>query len=194
MAGRGREKKDQHDAENESPVTDSIGNECLLGCRRGLLSVEIKPNQQIGAQADTFPAYKHQEEVVGEHQRQHREHEQIQIGEEPVVTTIAMHVASGKNVNQQTDEGDKQRINTAEPIHGETEVRAKTSDLNPCPQVIHDRLSCPQGTVRFESQKESNDGGQADRSTGDDADESLVAHPAANEPVDYGAGKRSEDD
>src|SRR6266542_1647131 len=194
MAGRGREKKDQHDAENETPVTDSIGDECLLGGWRGLIFVEIKPNQQVGAQADTFPTDKHQEEVVGEHQRQHREHEQIQVSKEPVVTAIAMHVTSGKNVNQETDEGDKQRINATEPIHGQTKVRAKTSDLNPRPQVIHDRLRCLQGAIRFEGQKESNDGGQADRSTGDDADESLVALPPANEPVDYGAGKRSEDD
>ena len=194
VAGRGGEEKNQHDTENESPVTDSIGDECLLGGWRGLIFVEIKPNQQVGAQADTFPTDKHQEEVVGEHQREHREHEQIQVCKEPVVTAIAMHVTGGKNVNQQTDESDKQRINATEPIHGQTEVRAKTSDLNPCPQVIHDRLRCPQGAIRFEGQKESSDGGQADGSTGDDADELLVAQPPANEPIDCGAGKRREDD
>src|SRR5256885_648960 len=50
-----------------------------------------------------------------------------------------MHVAGREDVYQKPDEGDKERIDAAQAIHREAEVRAKVSDRDPRPQLIeHD--------------------------------------------------------
>ena len=139
--------KDQHDAENESPVADAVGNEGFLRRRRGFTLVDVETDQQIRAQPDAFPADKHQQEVVREHQRQHREHEQVQIGEETIVAAVTVHVAGGENVNQETDEGDEERVDSAQPIHRQTEVCPEVADVNPGPQMIHDRLRRSQRAI-----------------------------------------------
>ena len=51
-----------------------------------------------------------------------------------------MHVADGKDVNQEADEGDEERVGAAQAIHREPEVSAKVADLNPGPEVIEHRL------------------------------------------------------
>ena len=54
---------------------------------------EVKPDQQVAAQSHAFPADEEQQEVRAEHQDQHEEHEQVEIGEEAVVTAFVRHVA-----------------------------------------------------------------------------------------------------
>src|SRR5207253_7481480 len=49
------------------------------------LAMKVKPNQQVGTKTNAFPTYKHQRVVVPQDQRQHGEHEQVQISEETVV-------------------------------------------------------------------------------------------------------------
>jgi len=63
-----------------------------------------------------FPADKHQQEIVGQHERQHREHEQIQVSEEAIVTIVAVHVARREDVNQQSDKSDEESVNAAQAI------------------------------------------------------------------------------
>ena len=46
----------------------------------GLLVPEA--DQQVGGEADAFPAEEHLQEVVGRHQHQHGEGEERQVGEE----------------------------------------------------------------------------------------------------------------
>src|SRR6185369_9807741 len=98
MSLSGREEKDQHDAEDEAPVADPVGNKRFLRRRTGFFLVDVVTDEQIRAETDAFPADKHQQEIVPEYQRQHREHEKIQISEEPVVTAVPVHVPGGKDV------------------------------------------------------------------------------------------------
>ena len=132
----------------------------------------VVTNQQIGAETHAFPADKHQQEIVRQHQRQHREHEQVQIRKEAIEAAVSVHVADGKDVNQEADEGDEERIGAAQPIHRQTEVSAETADLNPGPEVIEDGFGGTQRAVGLEGEIESDDGGDADRGTGNEADES----------------------
>ena len=50
-----------------------------------------------------------------------------------------MHVADGKDVNQESDKRDEERVGAAQAIHREREVGAKSSDLQPRPDVIEHR-------------------------------------------------------
>ena len=52
-----------------------------------------------------------------------------------------MHVTDGKNVNQKGNESNKQHIDTTEPIHRETKIRAKRTYLYPRPKMIEERTS-----------------------------------------------------
>ena len=54
---------------------------------------EPESDQQIRRQAHAFPADKHQQVVAGQNQRQHEEHEQVQVAEEAVEAAFLPHVA-----------------------------------------------------------------------------------------------------
>src|SRR6185369_11670816 len=138
-----------------SPIAHAVGNERFLSCRRSFVLVQIETNQQIRTEADALPTDKHQKKVVSEHQREHREHEKIQVGEEAIVTAVTFHVAGGENVNQKTDKGNEEHIDAAQTVHGQPEIRAKTSHLYPRPEMIHYRLRGVQRTASFEGEIKS---------------------------------------
>ena len=56
-------------------------------------SLVPEADQRVRAEADAFPADEHQQQVVAQHQRQHREREQVQVGEEAPVRRLLVHVA-----------------------------------------------------------------------------------------------------
>ena len=60
-------------------------------------------DQQIGGEADAFPAEEHLDEVVGGHQHQHREGEQRQIGEEARLVRVLLHIAPAVEVDERRD-------------------------------------------------------------------------------------------
>src|SRR5207244_963847 len=69
------------DAQAEAEVADTVDDERLLArLRRGRSRVP-EPDQQVRAEADRLPEHVQEEEVAGEDQHRHREHEEVQIGE-----------------------------------------------------------------------------------------------------------------
>ncbi len=60
-------------------------------------------DQQVARQPDQLPGDEDDEEVVGEDEEQHREHEQVQVGEEPPVARVVAHVADRVDVDEQPD-------------------------------------------------------------------------------------------
>ena len=93
--GAGQEE-DQHQAQDKAPIADAISYESLFRGIAGFLAIGVVTDEQVRAEPYTFPADKHQKKVVCEDQCQHREHEEIEIREEPVESRILVHVASGK--------------------------------------------------------------------------------------------------
>src|SRR5207247_10803534 len=121
---------------HETPVANAVRDESLRCGIARFLTIGVVTDKQIRTQPDALPTDKHQQEVVGQHQRQHREHEEIQESEEPIEPLVLVHVADCEEVDQETNECHEQRINTAQPVHRQTEVSAKLSDLNPRPEMI----------------------------------------------------------
>jgi hypothetical protein len=81
------------DAEEEAEVADAIHDERLLGRigRRGLLVVMV--DQEVGAEAHQFPEHENHQQVVREHDAEHREHEDRQPAEVARARPVIVHVA-----------------------------------------------------------------------------------------------------
>ena len=123
--------EEQQNADGESEVADARGDERFLpGADRGLLQ-EPETDQQVAAQAHAFPADEHQDDVRGEHQREHEKDEQVQVGEEAVVALFVGHVAGRIDVHQQADEGDDEQHHDRELVNLQGEIHFELAGGNP---------------------------------------------------------------
>src|SRR6266568_9603304 len=89
--------------------------------------MEVETNQKIGAQAYAFPANEHQHVVVRENQREHGEHEKVEVSEKSVVSAFMRHVADRINVDQHPDAGNEQQPDARERIEEKSGVGLKRS-------------------------------------------------------------------
>ena len=121
---------DEKHAEQESGVADAVDDECLVGRVAGGLAMEIETDQQIRTQPHAFPADEQQHIVVGQDQRQHGEHEEVEISEEAVVAAFMRHVSGGVNVNQHADTGDEEQPDAGKRIEQETGIGAGTRPVS----------------------------------------------------------------
>ena len=97
--------EDEHDADRETPITDSVHHErflCGIACA---FLVKVVPDQQVRTEAHAFPPDKHHQIVVAQDKHQHREHKEVEVGEESVEAVLFVHVADRVNVNQETNPG-----------------------------------------------------------------------------------------
>ena len=99
-AQRAKVPGDGEHAQQEAGVADAVDDECLIGGGAGRLTMEIESDQQIRTQAHALPSHKHEGIVVPQDEREHGEHEEIQVAEEAVVAALVRHVAGGINVDQ----------------------------------------------------------------------------------------------
>ena len=65
----------QKHAQEEGEVANAVDDECFLAGVGGRIFEKEETNQQIRRQAHAFPAHEHQQIIVGQHQREHKEHE-----------------------------------------------------------------------------------------------------------------------
>jgi hypothetical protein len=110
-------------AQQEARIADAVDDERLIGRVTCGFAMEIETDQQVRAEPHTFPAYEHQGVVVGHDERQHGEHEQVQVPEESVVPAFMGHVAGGVNMDEQADARDKQEPDAGERIKQEADLR-----------------------------------------------------------------------
>ena len=96
-------RPDRGDAERKAEVADAVDEERLLGrqCRRAAAVPEA--DQQVARQADQLPGREQQQEVVGQDQQQHAEHEQVEVGEEAPAARVVGHVADRVDVDEHAD-------------------------------------------------------------------------------------------
>ena len=118
---------DEEHAQQKSGVANAVDDECLVRRVARRLAMEIETDQQIRTQAHALPADKHQHIVVRQDQRQHGEHEEVQISEEAVIAAFMRHVSGGINMDQHADAGDKQQPDAGERIEKKSGVGLKWS-------------------------------------------------------------------
>ena len=97
---------DGHDAQREAEVADAVDQERLLGGQgRAALAVP-EADEQVARQAHQLPGREQQQVVRRQHQQQHAEHEEVEVGEEAPPAGVVGHVADGVDVDQHADRGD----------------------------------------------------------------------------------------
>ena len=95
--------EDHEDADRHADVADGVHDERLLGGGDRARPLVPEADQQVRRQADHAPADQQHDEVRRQHQDQHREHEQVQVGEVAALLHVAVHVPDRVDVDQEAD-------------------------------------------------------------------------------------------
>ena len=114
--------EDGHDPEREADVPDAVHDERLLGGQGCRTPAIPEPDQQVARQADQFPGDEDHQEAAGEDQDQHREHEQVEVGEETPVPRVVGHVPDRVDVNEHANRGHDDQQDGRQVVDGETDV------------------------------------------------------------------------
>ena len=125
----------QHDRERHAEVADAVDDERLLGGRRRGLLVLPEADQQVRRQTDALPTEEHHQVVGGEHQREHRGDEQVEVREEPATAGIVGHVADRVDVDQRADAGDQQHEQPGQLVVRERHLDVEPAGLDPGEQI-----------------------------------------------------------
>ena len=113
-------------------------------------------DQQVGAEADAFPAEEQLQQVVRRHQHQHGEGEQRQIGEEAIARELVVrHVADGIDVDQHGDERHHRDHHRRQRVVAQCPCDVETAGLDPCAEgddagfgIARDKLEAGDRTER----------------------------------------------
>ena len=127
----------QENAEGEAEIADPIDEKRLQAGRRGRGLLEPEADQQIAAQADGLPEDVEEDEVARRHQHRHREDEQRNVGEEPPIAGIAVHVADGIDRHEQRNERDHRQHDGGNGSARRTTSMRKSGD---CPLSLRERI------------------------------------------------------
>ena len=123
--------EDEHHAQAEAEVAHPVDDEGLLAGRGRLGLVIVEADQVVGAEPHRLPAEVEQQVVVGQHQHEHAEGEQAQVGEEAVVAGVAVHVALGVDEDQQAHAGDHQQHDRRQLVHLEADGHLEAPHREP---------------------------------------------------------------
>ena len=182
--------EEQEHADQEGGVADAVGDEGLAA-GDGVGHVRVpEADQQVGAQADAFPADEQQRQRVAQHQHQHRGGEQVHIGEEARDVRILVHVAERVDVDQEADAGDDQDHHAGQRVDAEGHLERQRRRLDPGVQVVEQRAPAgPQERATVASETRTPPAPTADRPAS-----RATARPSSPRPDRGRADQRAEDD
>src|SRR5437868_8460504 len=118
---------DHENAKHETEIADAIGDESFFSRIGRGIALEPVANEQIGTEADQLPEDEQHNEIVREHDAQHREHEERKGGEITRFAGIIPHVAERINMDQTADAGDKHKHGFAQLIESKGDWNAQYS-------------------------------------------------------------------
>jgi hypothetical protein len=133
VEGAKLESEAEH-AEQEAPVPDPVDDERLLSGRGGDRLLVVVADEEVGAQPDALPPDEHEQKVLREDEHEHREHEEVEVGEEARVSGVGLvvvHVSRGIDVDQESDERDERGHQGGEGIEPEGDVRREVARVDP---------------------------------------------------------------
>ena len=187
---RAEDHEDREDAEREAEIADPVDEEGLD--RRGIGRGPVVPeaDQQIGHQADAFPAEKQLHKVVGRDQRQHEKGEQAQIGHEARDRLVLRHVADGIDMDHRRDDGDDEDHHAAQGVEADRPGDVDPAGDDPAEQRNDLRLGRRKDVAEHDDAEHRR---QQERAAGDEL-RAAVADRAAEKAGDDRGDERQKDD
>ena len=122
---------EEEHGEQEAEVADAVDDEGFLAGVGGGVFLEVEADEQVGGETDALPADEEEEEVFGQDQDGHEEHEEVEVGEEAPVALFVRHVAGGVEMDEEADAGDDGEHDEGEVVDGEGEVDVEAGDGDP---------------------------------------------------------------
>jgi hypothetical protein len=186
--------EDEHDPEREADIADAVDDERLLGGqgRRALAVPEA--DEQVARQPDQLPGHEDDQEAVRQDEQEHREHEQVQVGEEPPVARVVAHVADRVDVDEQADRGHDDQQAGGQVVDEEADIDLEGARRDPRVVLVAVALvaerRCP--GERAERHEHADRPGQPDRSDRDQV--GLLAEATPDRRREQEARQRQEDD
>ena len=98
----------QQHPQQKPEISHPIDDEGLGRRSAGRCALIPMADQEVGAQPDRLPEDEQLQEVVGHHQHEHRKSEQGDVGEEPGIAALAVHVADRIDVHEPADDRHQQ--------------------------------------------------------------------------------------
>ena len=166
----------------------------FLAAATGASLLVPEPDQQVGREADQAPAGQQQHEVAGHHQQQHREQEQVHVGEEAPLLGVAVHVADRVHDDQRADAGHDQHLDHGQLVDLDRQRHVEHLDVvSPGPGV--ERVDVAAGALALAEDREEHGGAADERGEGDGRGQpggGLASDPVAGQGQHDHAGQRQE--
>ena len=129
--------EDHEHGQQQPEVADPVHDERLLtGSRLGLV-VEPEPDEEVAAETHAFPPDEQDRKVGAEHQHQHEEDKQVQVGEIAWVRSVLTHVSHAEHVDQGTDTGHYHEHHGRQLVDLERQIDLQLTNRHPRPHA-HD--------------------------------------------------------
>ena len=124
-------RPNQVQADQKGRVADSIHHERFDRRGGGRRALVPEPDQEVAAQSDRFPKDKQHHEIAGHDEHAHRKDKQRQLGKEPRIARVAVHVAAGVNGDQQADERHHRQQDGRQGVNLHVGPKIQTADRDP---------------------------------------------------------------
>ena len=134
---RAEGRVEENQADQKTEVAQAGDDERLLAGIGGILPAEVIPDQKIGTKPDSLPSHPQQQVIAGQNQGQHKEQEEVHVGEEPVDALLTRHIADGIDVDEQPHAGYDQRHDGGKRVEIEIEIYLKIGAGNPGEVNLH---------------------------------------------------------
>ena len=119
------------DAEEKEDVADARGEEGFLGGGGGGGLLIPEADEQVGGEADQFPAHEEQQDAVGDDDAEHGSGKEREEAEEAGEVLVVGHVADGVDEDEQADEADHHEHDGGERIEDPAEIDGGRAELEP---------------------------------------------------------------
>ncbi len=132
---RAREVGEEEHGAEETEIADAIGDERLLAGRSVGVLLVPEADEEVRAEPDALPPDEEHRQVVGHHEDEHREDEEVQVAEEPVEALVLRHVRRGVEVDERADARDDEHHHRAERVDAELHVDGDAATTPPTVRV-----------------------------------------------------------
>ncbi len=117
------------DAHHEAEISEAVADEGLVGGIGRAVAGVPEADEEVGTEADAFPEEKHFDEVGGNDNAGHREHEDGEPAEETATGGILGHVADGEDMNEEADAGDDEKHALGQRVEDHADFDGEAGDV-----------------------------------------------------------------